>query len=147
MELDEFDIQYRPRTAIKAQALVDFVAEFMTGGVVEEELTAWMVWIDESSNQWAGEAGVLLKIPEGDTVECVVRLQFPTTNNEAEYEAVLSDIDLAKVKGATSAIVHCNSQVVVGHITDDYEAKGEWMQKYLSLVNSKTGDGFVVKFI
>lgn len=48
---------------------------------------------------------------------------------------------------ATSAVVHCDSQVVVRHINDDYEAKGERMKKYLSMVKSKTGDGFSAKFI
>ena len=28
VELSQFDIDYRPRTAIKAQVLVDFIAEF-----------------------------------------------------------------------------------------------------------------------
>ena len=28
IELSQFDIEYYPRTAIKAQALVDFIAEF-----------------------------------------------------------------------------------------------------------------------
>ena len=28
IELSQFDIEYHPRTAIKAQALVDFIAEF-----------------------------------------------------------------------------------------------------------------------
>ena len=28
IELNQFDIEYHPRTAIKAQALVDFIAEF-----------------------------------------------------------------------------------------------------------------------
>lgn len=31
IEISEFDIRYCPRTAIKAQALVDFIAEFMAG--------------------------------------------------------------------------------------------------------------------
>jgi len=30
MELSQFDVDYKPRIAIKAQALVDFVAEFTT---------------------------------------------------------------------------------------------------------------------
>ena len=47
------------------------------------------------------------------------------TNNEAEYEAVLSSLDLAKAAGAKSVVIHCDSQVVVGHINGDYEAKGE----------------------
>ena len=28
IELSQFDIEYHPRTAIKAQALADFIAEF-----------------------------------------------------------------------------------------------------------------------
>ena len=28
IELSKFDIQYRPRTAIKEQAIVDFIAEY-----------------------------------------------------------------------------------------------------------------------
>ena len=30
IELSQFDVDYRPRIAIKSQALVDFVAEFIT---------------------------------------------------------------------------------------------------------------------
>ena len=30
IELSQFDVEYRPRTAIKAQALADFIAEFTT---------------------------------------------------------------------------------------------------------------------
>lgn len=56
-------------------------------------------------------------------------------------------IDLAKAAGVTSTIVHCNSQVMVGHINSDYKVTGERMKKYLSMVKSKTGDGFFVKFI
>ena len=36
IELNEFNVQYRPRTMIKAQALVDFIVEFMTGEDKEE---------------------------------------------------------------------------------------------------------------
>ncbi|XP_075669924.1 uncharacterized protein LOC142639660 [Castanea sativa] len=47
----------------------------------------------------------------------------------------------------TSTVVHYDSQVVVGHINNNYEVKGERMKKYLSMVKSKTGDGFSAKFI
>ena len=30
IELSQFDVEYYPRTAIKAQALADFIAEFTT---------------------------------------------------------------------------------------------------------------------
>ena len=60
IELNEFDVQYRPRTMIKAQALVDFIVEFMIGEDKEEKLMAWTIWTDSSSNQWARGAGVLI---------------------------------------------------------------------------------------
>ena len=83
--LDEFDVQYRPRTTIKAQALDDFIAEFTMKEDEESKPVTWMIWIDSSSNQWVGGVVVLQRLSEGDTIEYAVRLQFPTTNNEAEY--------------------------------------------------------------
>ena len=55
--------------------------------------------MDESSNKRAGRIGVVLQSPQGDIIECAVRLQFSTTNNEAEYEAILTRLDLAKAVG------------------------------------------------
>ena len=56
--------------------------------------------MDGSSNRQAGGAGIVLLLPEGDTVECMVRLDFPATNNELEYEALVAGLDLAKVVGS-----------------------------------------------
>lgn len=74
----------------------------------EERPVTWMIWTDGSSNQWAGD-GVLLQLPKGDTIECVVCLQFPMINNEAEYEVVLLGLDLAKAVGAIVVVIHCDS--------------------------------------
>lgn len=80
---------------------------------------------------------------EGDLVGCAIRLQFPTTNNKAECEAIILGLDLAKELGALSVIIYCDSQVIIEHINSDYEAKGERMREYLSMikggVNQKLG--------
>ena len=60
---------------------------------------------DGLSNRQAEGAGVILLSPEGDVVECMVRLDFPTTNNEAEYEALVAGLDLARVTGATIVVI------------------------------------------
>ena len=57
-------------------------------------------------------------------------MQFPATNNEAEYEALLTSLGLANALEAKAFIVQANSQLVRG----DYEAKEERMQKYLKIV-------------
>ena len=46
---------------------------------------------------------------EGDEIECMVHLDFPATNNEAEYEALMAGLDLAKAIGATSVVVYFDS--------------------------------------
>ena len=49
-------------------------------------------------------------------VECMVRLDFHTTNNEAEYEALVVGLDLAKAAGATSIVIYCDSQVITNQV-------------------------------
>ena len=52
IELSEFDIQYRPWTAIKGQAVADFIAEFTLGeGQLVEEKEQWNIYTDGSSNR------------------------------------------------------------------------------------------------
>ena len=46
---------------------------------------------------------------EGDEIECMVHLDFPTTNNNVEYKALVSGLDLAKAARATSMVVYCDS--------------------------------------
>ena len=95
---------------------------------------------DGSSNRQAGGAGVVLLSPEGDVVECMIRLDFPTTNNEAEYEALVAGLDLAKAIGATSVVIYCDSQVIANQINGDYECKGERMKLYLDQVKRRVDD-------
>ena len=52
IELSEFDVQYRPRIAIKWQIVADFIAEYTQSenkGVEGHRL--WSIHIDGSSNQ------------------------------------------------------------------------------------------------
>ena len=92
VELSEFDIKYQPRHAIKAQALADFITKFTPNyndldGTDDNK--KWTVHMDGSSTQHAGGIGVVLQSPKGDKLKHKVRLQYQTTNNEVEYEALL----------------------------------------------------------
>ena len=61
----------------------------------------------------------------------MVHLDFPTTNNEAEYETLVVGLDLAKALGAIIVVVYCDSQVVTNQVNGDFKCKGEKMKKYL----------------
>ena len=89
---------------------------------------------------------MVLQTPEGDRIECMIRLDFPTTNNEAEYKALIAGLDLTKAVGAENMIVHCDSKVITSQINGSYECKNERMKKYLEEVKGRIGS-LRVKFI
>ena len=72
--------------------------------------------------------------PKREILKYVVRLQFLATNNEAEHKAFLIGLSLTKVLEAKTFIVQADSQLVIGQVRGDYEAKEERMQKYLKIV-------------
>ena len=100
IELSEFDIRYKPKTAIKEQVLADFVLEF-TSAVSDEnaqtmtDLPIWKLSIDGASNAQGSGAGLILTSLEGIDIEYALRFGFQASNNEAEYEAVIAGINLA----------------------------------------------------
>ena len=63
-----------------------------------------------------------------------VRLQYQTTNNEVEYEALIKGLELARSVEARSVLVLGDSQLVIGQENGTCEAKEERMKKYLSKV-------------
>ena len=89
---------------------------------------------------------MVIQTPERDKIECMIRLDFPTTNNEAEYEALVVGLDLAKAAGAENMIIHCDSQVITSQINDDYKCRNERMKKYLEEVKNRISS-LEVKFV
>ena len=70
----------------------------------------------------------------------MIRLDFPTTNNEVEYEALVAGLDLVRAVRATSVVIYCDSQVITNQINGDYECKGEKLKQYLDQVKRRVDD-------
>ena len=111
-----------------------------------DEHTQWSIHTDGSSNKQAGGAGIVLHSPEGDEIQCIVRLDFLTTNNETEYKALVAGLDLAQATGAISVVMYYDSQVVTSQVNGEYECKSERMKKYLEQVRKRKGE-FLAKFV
>ena len=107
IELIQFDIEYHPRTAIKAQALVDFIAEFTSPKEdgLAERIQRWMIQTDGSLAQKRGGVGVVIITPDGETLKYGVWLKFLATNNETEYEGILTGLRLGKALGAMNLLI------------------------------------------
>ena len=102
--------------------------------------------MDRSSNKQAGRARIVIHSLEGDEIECMVRLNFPITNNEAKYKTLMAGLDLVKAARATSMVVYCDSQVIASQVNGDYNCKGERMKKHLEQVWKRVG-GLQAKFV
>ena len=61
-------------------------------------------------------------------------MQYQTTNNEVEYEALLKGLELAKSVEADSILVLGDSQLVIGQVNGICEANEDRMKKYLKKV-------------
>ena len=76
-----------------------------------------------------------------------VQLKFPATNNEAEYEGILTKLRLEKAFEAKNLLVQSDSKLVIGQTKEEYEAKEERMQKYLKLTKQLTQEFDKVEFV
>ncbi|PKI44982.1 hypothetical protein CRG98_034621 [Punica granatum] len=97
IELSEFGLEYQPRDAIKAQALVDFIVE-ITGRYPEQqdEEAPWILMMDGSATLHGARAGCVLIPPNSEPMKYALVLTFQATNNEAEYEALITGLHIAR---------------------------------------------------
>lgn len=95
---------------------------------------AWRLNVDGASNVHGAGAGVVLVSPSGTVHGSAISISFPVINNEAEYEALIAGLTLALRLGADSVHVLCDSQLVVEHLYDDYQAKDSRMNAYVNYV-------------
>ena len=96
IELSGFGIRYKPRLALKGHILVDFVVELPQPDVDQGDVGWWILNVDGVYRQMGARVGLKLKVPIGEMIKLAIRLNFPTSNNETRYEAILARIDLAK---------------------------------------------------
>ncbi|GJY19431.1 reverse transcriptase domain-containing protein [Tanacetum coccineum] len=100
------EVEYRPRTSVKGQILADFIVER----------------------------------PEDDpldtSMEAEEDLPFDATNNEAEYEALIAGLRIAKQIGVKNLQTNLDSRLVANQANGSYIAKGPGMIQYLEKVKT-----------
>ncbi|XP_074374265.1 uncharacterized protein LOC141714659 [Apium graveolens] len=84
-----------------------------------------------------GKQSLVLKSSEGFMIEYTLKLDFPTMNNEAEYEALITRLGLARVVRAKSLKICGESRLVVAQVNEEFEAKDDAMSKYLRVTKGK----------
>ena len=148
IELSEFDIRYKPKTAIKGQILADFVMEFTSPELAEatqlkSDLPIWRLSVNGAANAQGSGVGLILTSPDGIDIQYTLRFGFIASNNETEYEVVIAGLNLTHSMEVDQLEVCNDSHLVVKQIEDSYESKGK---KKMILYLKKVGE-LLKKFV
>ncbi|XP_019170997.1 PREDICTED: uncharacterized protein LOC109166502 [Ipomoea nil] len=142
MRLSQFDIQFKPRPAIKGQALADFIVECTaweaTERVPNEDEEWWTLSTDGSSSTKGCGGEVVLINQEGFQAYYAIRFAFKLSNNETEYEALLRGLCLALNMRVEKLKIRCDSRLLVGQVIGEFEASDERMRSRVAVCYPQT---------
>jgi hypothetical protein len=108
-------------TAIKSQALIDFMAEWRENQVEAptNQSEHWVMYFYGSLKLGGGGAGVLFISPRGEQLKYMFQILFKVSNNEAKYEALLHGLRLPISLGIKQLLVYGNSLLVVQQVNKE----------------------------
>ncbi|XP_073120282.1 uncharacterized protein [Henckelia pumila] len=92
---------------------------------------------DEANSLEGSGVGVVLISPTEEKTKVAVRLPHSKSNNEAEYEAVITCLKLAREAGAGHVIVYYDSQLVVQQVQGTFGIRERILQEYARLVRQQ----------
>lgn len=130
--MGQFDIDYKPKLAIKAQALTNFLLEFSlhvnVTGQEEPDITmeehveenncapCWTIYVDGAVNSNGAGAGIELVSREGHHIHSSTHFDIKATNNDVEYEALIVELKLALEMKVGNLRVFSDSMLLIWHI-------------------------------
>nr|GEW54509.1 reverse transcriptase domain-containing protein [Tanacetum cinerariifolium] len=144
VEIGAYNITFIPHNAVKGKVLADILSEapeeekeesyFRMPEVTLEkgDTGSWTLFTDEASSPKGSGAGLVLIGPSGIEYTYALHLTFPSTNNEAEYKALLAGLRIARQMNISNIEVKVDSKLVASQINGSYEASNDIMIKYLA---------------
>jgi ribonuclease HI len=125
-------ISFAPRKAIKSQVLVDLMAEWvdtqLRAAPIQPKL--WTMFFDGSLMKTGASAGLLFISPLRKQLRYVLRLHFPTSNNMAEYEALVNGLRIAIELGVRRLDARDDSQLVIDQVMKNSHCRDPKMEAY-----------------
>ena len=149
LELSEYNIEFKSRSAIKSQSLADFIVEWTEITLPPADTSAehWTMYFDGSLNIDGAGAGVYFKSPSEDELRYVIRLHFPASNNAAEYEACLAGLRIAIELGIKRLLVYGDSALVINQLNKDWDCNHEKMEAYVAEIRKLENKFYGLEYV
>ena len=125
-------ILYASRMDIKSQVMADFVVEWtkvqMPLAVIDQEY--WTMYFDGSLMKKGTGIALVFVSPLGVRMWYIVRIHFPSSNNVAEYEALINVLRIAIELGIRRLDVRGDSQLVIDQVMKESSYHNAKMATY-----------------
>ena len=129
LALSEFNLRYESVKAVKGQIMADLVTQHC--GVVETlEIVPWTLFFDGSTCDRGAGIGIVLISPQGRKYEFFLPIVTTSTNNQAEYQALIKGLELLKEVQADAVKIFGDSMLVINQLAGSYECRSEVLITY-----------------
>jgi ribonuclease HI len=107
------------------------------------------MYFDGSYTLKEARAGIVFIPPEGDMLKYAIQIEFPATNNIAEYEGLVTGLWLAKELDIWQLLIRGDSQLVAKQVQKEYDCNDDKTVDYLGEVRrmEKFFDDFEVRYV
>ena len=125
--LAEFDLKYVAKKTIKGSVVSNFCSknpiegksgkeDFLDEDILDVELGTWKMYFDGAVSQYRNEIRILLITPKGSHMPLVIKLNFESTNNMAEYEACIAGMEALRELGVKEVEVFGDLTLVLAQM-------------------------------
>jgi ribonuclease HI len=131
--LVEYDLEYELLKAMKGQVVADFIVDHnieLCSDICVVEKGTWKMFFDGSVCSQGQGVGCLIVSPHGVEHEVSIRLEFWCTNNQAEYEALLSGLETLADMGVSRVNIFGDSQLVAQQINGENQCLDGMLNGY-----------------
>jgi len=120
------------------QCLLDFVNDLQQTPIEDQ----WTLHVDGSLNPKGVGVSIVLEGPNDILIEKSLHFAFKTSNNQAEYEAILAGLSLDCEVGVKILTCKTDSKLTVGHLNDEFQIKDPILLQYYHLIRAVIQSAF-----
>lgn len=136
IQLGDHHITYESSTTVKSHALADFLIEWVDMEYLSPppDYTHWRMHFGGSKMHTILRVDIVLTSAKDDQLQYVLQIHSATSNNVAEYEALIHGLRLAKEIGVRCILYIDDSYLVVQQVTFEWDTRDANMASYRFLV-------------
>ncbi|WJX12139.1 hypothetical protein P8452_02668 [Trifolium repens] len=138
LALTEYSVTYKPLKAVKGQIVADFIADHSALETLQNyvDLEPWKLYFDGSKHKHGVGIGILIISPSKIPTKFKYKINGFCSNNEAEYEALITGLEILLDLGAKNTLIRGDSELVLKQLTKEYKCIKEHLMKYFVIAIS-----------